>query len=91
MIALWDLAPEPQVVPFFYFKKIVASGLGPLWGDLREGWLAEMAQVFDEAGLALPASVPFLSTGKTGVHSEHMGYILTEMQYLQRAFPGGAW
>lgn len=68
-----------------------ASGLGPRWGDLREAWLAEMQQILGEAQLAMPASVPFLSTGKRGVHSEHMGFILTEMQYLQRAYPGGAW
>lgn len=65
--------------------------LGPRWGDLREAWLAEMAQVLDEAGLAQPAATPFLSTGKTGVHSEHMGLILAEMQHLQRAYPGGVW
>jgi ring-1,2-phenylacetyl-CoA epoxidase subunit PaaC len=67
------------------------TGLGPRWGDLREPWFAEMTQVLEEAGLDMPATVPFLSTGKTGVHSEHMGYILAEMQSLQRAFPGGAW
>ena len=68
-----------------------ATGLGPRWGDLREAWLAEMAEVFSEAGLALPKDGKFLSTGKTGVHSEHMGFILAEMQHLQRAFPGGVW
>lgn len=68
-----------------------AIGLGPRWGDLQQAWQAEMAQVFEEAGLAQPAATPFLSTGKTGVHSEHMGLILTEMQYLQRAYPGGTW
>jgi ring-1,2-phenylacetyl-CoA epoxidase subunit PaaC len=68
-----------------------ASGLGPRWGDLRQPWLAEMTHILDEAGLAVPASVPFLSTGKTGVHSEHMGFILAELQYLQRAYPGGVW
>ena len=68
-----------------------ASGLGPRWGDLREAWQAEMAQIFEEAGLATPASTPFLSTGKTGVHSEHMGFILAEMQHLQRSYPGGVW
>lgn len=67
------------------------TGLGPRWGDLKDAWLAEMAQVFDEAGLVLPAPVAFLSTGKNGVHSEHMGYILAEMQHLQRAYPGGVW
>lgn len=67
------------------------TGLGPRWGDLKDAWLAEMAQVFDEAGLALPAAAAFLSTGKNGVHSEHMGFILAEMQQLQRAYPGGVW
>jgi ring-1,2-phenylacetyl-CoA epoxidase subunit PaaC len=68
-----------------------ASGLGPRWADLREPWLAEMRSVLDEAGLELPAESAFRSTGKLGRHSEHMGYILADMQYLQRAFPGGVW
>jgi ring-1,2-phenylacetyl-CoA epoxidase subunit PaaC len=67
------------------------TGLGPRWGDLKDGWLAEMAHIFGEAGLAIPAPIAFLSTGKTGVHSEHMGFILAEMQQLQRAYPGGVW
>jgi ring-1,2-phenylacetyl-CoA epoxidase subunit PaaC len=67
------------------------SGLGPRWGELKDAWFAEMKSILDEAGLAMPASTPFLSTGKTGVHSEHMGFILTDMQYLQRAYPGGVW
>jgi ring-1,2-phenylacetyl-CoA epoxidase subunit PaaC len=68
-----------------------ASGLGPRWGDLREAWLAEMTALLGDADFAVPAGVPFLSTGKRGVHSEHMGYVLAEMQHLQRAYPGGAW
>jgi ring-1,2-phenylacetyl-CoA epoxidase subunit PaaC len=50
-----------------------------------------MTLMLDEAGLALPPDSAFRSTGKRGLHSEHMGHILTEMQYLQRAYPGGAW
>ncbi len=50
-----------------------------------------MTQVVEAAGLELPQPVPFVSTGKRGVHSEHMGFILAEMQYLQRAYPGGTW
>ena len=68
-----------------------ASGLGPAWSELRAPWLAEMQQVLDEAGLAMPAETAFLSTGKQGRHSEHMGFILAEMQHLQRSFPGGVW
>ena len=68
-----------------------ATGLGPRWGDLRDPWLGEMTYILGEAGLSVPAPVPFLSTGKTGVHSEHMGFILAEMQHLQRSYPGGVW
>jgi ring-1,2-phenylacetyl-CoA epoxidase subunit PaaC len=67
------------------------AGLGPRWSELKDAWLAEMGALLDDAGLPMPASTPFLSTGKRGVHSEHMGFILTEMQYLQRAYPGGVW
>ncbi len=67
------------------------SGLGPSWADLQADWRAEMQLILEEAGLAAPKDSAFRSTGKTGVHSEHMGYILSEMQHLQRSFPGGVW
>ena len=67
------------------------SGLGPRWADLRDAWSERMTAVLAEAGLAPPAERAFRSTGKTGRHSEHLGYILAEMQHLQRAFPGGVW
>jgi len=67
------------------------AGLGPRWGDLKDEWFGEITAILGEAGLGVPASVPFLSTGKQGRHSEHMGYVLAEMQYLQRAYPGGVW
>ncbi len=41
--------------------------------------------------MALPADSAFRSDGKRGRHSEHMGRLLAEMQYLHRAFPGGVW
>lgn len=67
------------------------SGLGPQPCLLQAAWLAEVKPVLDEAGLAVPRDSAFRSTGKRGVHSEHMGYILAEMQHLQRSFPGGVW
>jgi len=87
---LWLYMPE------LFFSDAVdaeagASGLGPAWSELRDPWLAEMQQVLDAAGLAMPKEAAFRSTGKHGVHSEHMGYILAEMQHLQRTFPGGVW
>jgi ring-1,2-phenylacetyl-CoA epoxidase subunit PaaC len=68
-----------------------ASGLGPRWSDLREAWSSAMRALLAEAGLAVPADAPFRSTGRSGRHSEHLGFLLTDLQYLQRAYPGGVW
>lgn len=72
-----------------------ATGLGPRWSSLREAWLAQIRALFDEAHLEMSgdavAASRFRSTGRIGRHSEHMGFILTEMQFLQRAYPGGVW
>ena len=67
------------------------AGLGPLWSDLQAPWQAEMTLILGEAGLAIPAASAFRSDGKRGRHSEHMGFILSNMQILQRSFPGGVW
>jgi ring-1,2-phenylacetyl-CoA epoxidase subunit PaaC len=68
-----------------------AAGLGPRWSELREPWRAELDAVLAAAGLEAPAERAFRSTGKAGRHSEHLGYVLAEMQFLQRAYPGGVW
>jgi ring-1,2-phenylacetyl-CoA epoxidase subunit PaaC len=68
-----------------------AGGLGPGRDLLHGTWLAEVSAVLAEAQAAVPADTPFLSTGTLGRHSEHMGFILAEMQSLQRQYPGGRW
>ncbi len=90
LAALW-----PYTAELFEIDAVdaaaTAAELGPAWSELREPWLAEISAIFGEVHLALPGDGAFRSSGSRGVHSEHMGYILAEMQYLQRAYPGGAW
>ncbi|MCV2363688.1 phenylacetate-CoA oxygenase subunit PaaC [Paucibacter sp. DJ1R-11] len=69
----------------------VAQGLGPAWSELRADWQAQMDEVLADATLAHPKPSAYVSAGRRGVHSEHMGHLLAEMQYLQRAYPGGKW
>ncbi|MCV2366870.1 1,2-phenylacetyl-CoA epoxidase subunit PaaC [Roseateles oligotrophus] len=69
----------------------VASGLGPSWAELRPEWTAHLNEVLTDAGLAHPKPSAYVSAGRRGVHSEHMGHLLAELQYLQRAYPGGKW
>jgi ring-1,2-phenylacetyl-CoA epoxidase subunit PaaC len=70
-------------------NQAVAIGLGPARDSLRAAWLDEVQGVLTEAQLPMPTDTPFLSTGTQGLHSEHMGFILAEMQTLQRQHPGG--
>ena len=67
------------------------TGLGPRFGDVKTDWLADVNAVLTAATLQTPKTTAFTSTGKTGRHSEHMGFLLADMQYLQRSFPGGVW
>lgn len=69
----------------------LATAVGPAWSSLQSAWTAAVTPVLELATLKIPASTPFLTRGKLGVHSEHLGHLLAEMQYLQRAYPGGTW
>lgn len=69
----------------------VAQGLGPAWSELKVDWQAHVGEVLRDAGLTLPKDSAFVGDGRRGIHSEHMGHLLAELQYLQRAYPGGKW
>lgn len=72
-------------------ERAAASGLGPAWSGQRDAFLAQVTPVLQQATLALPAPGAFLSTGRLGRHSEHLGRLLAEMQALPRAFAGAVW
>lgn len=58
---------------------------------LKDEWMKKATAVFEEATLPVPQKVFMQTGGKTGVHTEHLGYILTELQYLQRTYPNATW
>lgn len=59
--------------------------------SLKETWDQKVNTIFNEASLHPPAGVFMQAGGKEGKHTEHLGYILTELQYMQRAYPGAQW
>lgn len=59
--------------------------------SFKDQWIQKVKEVFEEATLIVPGNVWMQIGGKAGVHTEHLGYILTELQYLQRTFPGCEW
>ncbi|KLU17261.1 MULTISPECIES: 1,2-phenylacetyl-CoA epoxidase subunit PaaC [Xenorhabdus] len=58
---------------------------------LHEPWLHIINETLTEATLAMPQEVPYRHGGKQGLHTEHLGYMLAEMQYLQRTYPNCNW
>jgi ring-1,2-phenylacetyl-CoA epoxidase subunit PaaC len=68
------------------------AGIAPDLAGLRPAFDARMATVLGEATLVIPEGGFAHKGGKTGFrHSEHLGHMLTQMQWLQRAYPGATW
>ena len=89
--ALWKFTDE-LFVPADYESAAVSSGIAPDPVELYEPWLAATKEILEEAFLAMPHKNPkALTGGKLGIHTEHLGYILAEMQFLQRTYPGCEW
>ena len=75
-------------------RAAAAAGLAPLPSALQPAWESHVLPVLAEATLiehTLPARTPFLSHGKRGRHTEHMGHLLAPMQAMQRTYPGCTW
>lgn len=74
-----------------YELAVASEGLGVDVSTLKEAWNKKVESVFEEATLPFPQAAALQSGGKTGLHSEHLGFILTEMQFLQRTYPNATW
>ncbi|MEO7392310.1 MAG: 1,2-phenylacetyl-CoA epoxidase subunit PaaC [Ramlibacter sp.] len=68
-----------------------ATGAGADTNLLREAWDRAIDEALAEATLRRPKAAGHVSRGKEGLHSEHMGYVLSEMQGLARQHPGAQW
>lgn len=73
------------------FESAVLNGLDKNLSSMQESWYKKIEAVFSEAGLEIPSSRWMQSGGKEGRHTEYMGYLLSEMQTLQRAYPNATW
>ncbi len=75
-----------------YEKIGVNEGYGVDISLIKNDWMKKVTDAFEEATLALPPDDVWMQRGgKEGIHSEYLGHILAEMQYLQRAYPGAQW
>ncbi|MFL5028176.1 MAG: 1,2-phenylacetyl-CoA epoxidase subunit PaaC [Microvirga sp.] len=72
-------------------QAMAGEGLGPDLATLHEPWLGLVRATAEEATLSLPQPGWAQKGGKRGIHSEHLGYILADLQFLQRAYPNATW
>ncbi len=70
---------------------LVAEGIAADTEALRPGWDRTLDDVLAQATLARPTGAWSHKGGRTGRHSEHLGFLLAEMQHLPRTHPGAAW
>jgi ring-1,2-phenylacetyl-CoA epoxidase subunit PaaC len=67
------------------------AGIAPDFGWIESQWKAKVDQILMEATLKIPEAGYMQSGGKKGIHTEHHGFILAELQYMQRTYPDLQW
>lgn len=90
IMELWPFTGE-LLAPVDYEIEAAKSGLGVDLEKIKVNWIEEVNNIFGEAGLKVPERAWMQKGGKKGVHTEHLGFILADMQYLQRTYPGQKW
>ncbi len=70
---------------------LLKEGIAVDLKKLEPVWRKEIEQLLEEAGIKVPAETFMQSGSRKGVHSEHLGYLLAEMQALPRMYPGAKW
>lgn len=70
---------------------LLESGVAVDLNTLYPRWKNQVSEVLTEATLEIPVATFQQKGGRTGLHTEHLGYLLAEMQYMQRAYPGMEW
>ena len=87
---LWPYTGE-MFLPVGYETAMVAAGIAPDITLLKNDWLKKVTAIFEESTITVPESGFMQTGGKTGVHTEKLGYILSDLQYLQRTYPNAKW
>ena len=72
-------------------KAMIAEGIGVDVTLLKESFYKKVSEILEEATLETPTITYFQKGGKQGIHTEHLGYLLAEMQYMQLAYPNMNW
>ncbi len=87
---LWPFTGE-LTTPDALDIEMAEQGIAPDLLKIKTLWDKKVAEILEEATLILPENSWMQSGGKQGKHSEHLGFLLAEMQHIQRTYPGNVW
>jgi ring-1,2-phenylacetyl-CoA epoxidase subunit PaaC len=88
--ALWRFTAE-LFAPDEIDERMAAAGIAPALSGLAPRWSARVDEELAAATLKRPPLAPYPWHGRRGLHTEHLGHMLAEMQHLQRTYPGARW
>jgi ring-1,2-phenylacetyl-CoA epoxidase subunit PaaC len=72
-------------------EEMIAEGIGVDLLKLKANYYTQVSAILEEATIKIPSYKYFQKGGKEGIHTEHLGYILSDLQYMQRTFPNMEW
>lgn len=87
---LWMYRYE-MLMPAAFEQTLIEAGILPDYKLIEPAWQTSIREVLQEATLTTPSDEVRQSGGKRGIHTEHLGHLLSDLQYMQRAYPGQVW
>ncbi len=90
VVELWGYAPELFAMDELE-SGLLETGVAVDRAGLRDAWNQRVQSTLEAAGVVLPEPTWRVEGGRQGVHTEHLGHLLSELQFVQRAYPGLQW
>ncbi len=82
---------EELFIPTETETRLIQTGIAPDLAMIKEKAMAKLNAVIQESTLSLPDQIFVQKGGRTGMHTEHLGYILAELQFMQKTYPDMQW
>ena len=90
VVELWGFTPELFAMDQLE-TELLAQGIAVDRTALRTDWEQQVRATLEAAGVTIPEPDWQVEGGRQGVHTEHLGHLLSELQFVQRAYPGLEW